>query len=1157
LVQFSKIRLSGFKSFVDATELLIEPGLTGVVGPNGCGKSNLVEALRWVMGENSARRMRGGEMDDVIFGGTSDRPSRNIAEVAVTLDNSLRSAPAAFNDSDELVVTRKIERGCGSAYKVNGKDVRARDVTLLFADAATGAQSTGLVSQGQIGALINARPAERRHLLEEAAGIAGLHSRRNEAEQKLKAASTNLERLDDVLVTLNKQLENLRKQAKSAIRYRRLSEQIRHNDAKLLHLRWSAAKQEREHAQRQFAEAEAIVAELTTHVARATTNQTNSALVLPELRNKEAAAAAELQRLLVAREQIDQEESRLGQERQEVERHLEQSRQDMERERSLAEDAAAARTRLEEERAELLQDSEGEEAACEAAAACVDAAKDKVEIDEAAQASLTEAIAEAEARQRELDRSVEELQRRRQRLQDRMSDLRAQREELASQAEALEAAEAAEEAVAMAEEQLEDARLQAEDAELQRTHYQETHQRYNEALQKERAAYDRLAAEASALEDLLASEKEESTAPILDSLTVEAGYEAALGAAFGDDLAAPEGKDHPEASSRWATLPAYDPVPDLPVGMASLQEKVKAPQALARRLSQIGLVGALEEALAQQAALKPGQALVTRAGDLVRWDGYQSSASAPTGAAVRLKQRNRLVELQDMLVEAEIRVETALDHLEDAREAMQQAEIVEKTAREAVRDHFAAVNKARQELSQLAEQAGQLRSKITGVEDSLQRFQDEIAETEIEAEEVLQKRESLPDLAAQRAQLGALRETVGASRAALIEAKASFDRIAREGEERRRRLGAIAEEGANWDKRVAAAAGHLASLETRHADFQDRLESLAQRPLEIEERRTKLVDLIAISEDKKRLAGDALAQAETEANESQKDLKEKEAHLAKARETAVRAEGAVAQTRQNEQAVEERIAERLRCAPEKALEAAGLGEIIVDDDPDALESRLRRLNSERETMGAVNLRAEIEVQEMETQIEGMENERADLETAIGKLRQGIATLNKEARERLMQAFYQVNESFEKLFARLFNGGKAYLQLTDPDDPLHTGLEIMASPPGKRLQILSLLSGGEQALTALALLFAVFLSNPAPICVLDEVDAPLDDANVDRMCQLVQEISRTTGTRFLLITHHRMTMAQVDRLFGVTMAERGVSQLVSVDLRTAEALRESA
>lgn len=1157
MVHFTKLRLSGFKSFVDATELMIEPGLTGIVGPNGCGKSNLVEALRWVMGENSARRMRGGEMDDVIFGGTSDRPSRNLAEVAVSLDNSSRTAPSAFNDSDELVVTRKIERGHGSAYRVNGKDVRARDVTLLFADAATGAQSTGLVSQGQIGALINARPAERRHLLEEAAGISGLHSRRNEAEQKLKAASTNLERLEDVLVTLNKQLESLRKQAKTAIRYRRLSEQIRHNEAKLLHMRWKDASETRAHAERSFAEAEAIVAELTGQVAGATTEQTNAALQLPDLRNQEAAAAAELQRLLVAREQVDQEEKRIGQEKAEADRQMAQIGQDLERERSLAEDASAARTRLEEEREALKADMEGEDLIREEAAATVEVAKEHVEEREAEQNSLTAAIAEAEARQREIDRSVEELQRRRQRLMDRLRELEEQRATLEEQADSLEAAEAAEEAVAVAEEQLEEARLQADESELRRSETRERESRLSEALQKERNALDRLSAEASALEDLLANDGEGSANPILDSVTVESGYEAALGAAFGDDLAAPDGSEHPDAPSRWASLPPYETPAALPDGVQSLAGRVEAPQALARRLSQIGIVADTESAEGLQESLQPGQALVTRAGDLLRWDGYRLQAGAPTAAAARLKQRNRLAELQDDMNEAELRVESAAEQLEIAREEASEAEAAEKAARDAVRDHFAAVSKARQDLARVAEQAATLRSKIASVEENAARFQEEIAETEMQHEEVLLQKESLPDLAEQRMTLGELREALGAARAALMEAQAAWDRIAREGEERRRRVQTIGEEIGSWEARVSAAAGHVSALEARRLEVGDKLEALARKPMEIEERRDKLDELVSISQDKRRYAADRLAEAENMASESQKALKEREIALSAARETRVRAEGAVTQAVHNEEAVAERIRERLRCEPEGALAAAGLGEIVVDDDPEVLENRLRRLSSERENMGAVNLRAEIEVQEMETQIEGMENEKSDLETAIGKLRQGIATLNKEARERLMQAFYQVNESFEKLFARLFNGGKAYLQLTDPDDPLSTGLEIMASPPGKRLQILSLLSGGEQALTALALLFAVFLANPAPICVLDEVDAPLDDANVDRMCQLVQEISRTTGTRFLLITHHRMTMAQVDRLFGVTMAERGVSQLVSVDLRSAEALRESA
>ena len=441
MLRFSRLRLSGFKSFVDGTDLEIQKGLTGVVGPNGCGKSNLVEALRWVMGETSAKQMRGSEMDDVIFGGTANRPARNIAEVQLKLDNGERAAPAQFNDVDELEVSRRIERGGGSTYRVNGKEVRARDVQLLFADSATGARSTALVSQGRIGAVIAAKPIERRHLLEEAAGITGLHSRRHEAELRLRGAETNLSRVDDVMVTLEAQLQHLKKQSRQASRYRNLSDHIRTAEATMFLLRWKAAEESLESNRESLRQAENAVAELTRHAGRAATVQSECAAGLPEARQTEAEAAAEWQRLKLAREQLDAEEQRVTQQRHDCETRLEQVAQDMGREQTLAADAAAAIDLLEAERAATMAACSGEEIEQAEAATRLSAATDAVETMDAELARLTQQVAEIEARRVSLERTRTDLSVRVGRIEARLREIGEQRQ--AAEAEAIAEAQVA------------------------------------------------------------------------------------------------------------------------------------------------------------------------------------------------------------------------------------------------------------------------------------------------------------------------------------------------------------------------------------------------------------------------------------------------------------------------------------------------------------------------------------------------------------------------------------------------------------------------------------------------------------------------------------------------------------------------------------------
>ena len=1154
MLHFTNLRLSGFKSFVDSTDLTIEPGMTGVVGPNGCGKSNLVEALRWVMGETSAKQMRGTEMDDIIFNGTSQRPARNVGEVLLSLDNSTRSAPAAFNDSDELEISRRIERGEGSTYRINGKEVRARDVQLLFADSATGARSTALVSQGRVNAVIQQKPQQRRHLLEEAAGITGLHSRRHEAELRLRAAETNLTRLDDVLVALDAQLQNLKKQARQANRYRNLSGHIRNAQATLFLLRWIAAGKEQEVGREALAAVEALVVELTAGTVQLATIRTEAAAGLPDLRRAEAEAAAELHRLGVARDGLDAELERVEAARIDGTNRLEQVVADIERERLLAADAFTAVERLDEERIGIEAGRENEAAVEAEAAERLAEATASAEQVETQLTERTESAAAAEARKATLERRVEELHVRQERLSERARDVAEQRATVAAEAIERGALDFAEQALTNAKETLDAVRTEADAAESARIRAVEASSAGTMLAQKVDAVLAGLEAEARALSEVLKADEADLFPPLIDALTVEPGYETALGASLGEDLSAPA--DEP-APIHWRTMAPLTDAPSLPDGAQALDRFVKAPSALHRRLSQIGVVADAETGNRLAGALKQGQRLVDREGGLWRWDGFVVASGTRTAAALRLEQKNRLSEIRDRVVIAKGEVMAAAGHLRGLRAAADLAADIDRETREAVRRADAAFAEARDRLAELRQNAAQNESRMKALIEAAESLAVDLAETEAESRDAIEILAELPDPALARAQIAAGRIDLAELRTRQAECRAEYDRLRREAADGARRLADIARELASWRDRGEGARQRMAELEDRRRSVSADLERLAALPAEIEAKRLTLMGMIEESETRRQEAADRLAVAEARLAAADKAAREAEAELARAREERVRVEGRVEQAEQACRGLQERIAEQLDCAPESLRQIAEMKDDEELPELEAVEKRVERLIRERDTMGPVNLRAEQESAELTQQVETLQNERNDLTQAIEKLRRAIAELNREGRERLLASFKQVDAHFQELFTRLFGGGRAHLQLTDVEDPLEAGLEIMASPPGKRMQILSLLSGGEQALTALSLLFAVFLVNPAPICVLDEVDAPLDDANVGRFCTLVEEIAASAGTRFLIITHHRMTMSRMDRLFGVTMAERGVSQLVSVDLRRAEKIRQTA
>ena len=875
MINFKKLKLKGFKSFVEPTDIIIEKGLTGIVGPNGCGKSNLVEAFRFVMGELAPKQMRGSELDDVIFNGTTDRPAWDIAEVTIDLDNSERKAPSLFNQSDEIEVTRRIWRGEGSEYRVNGKEVRLKDLQLLFADASTGARSTSMVSQGRIGAIIVAKPEQRRTLLEEAAGITGLHSRRHDAELRLNSTENNLERVKDVLKTQEEQLEVLKKQSKQAERYKNIQNYITKARAAVFYQKWLLEKEKLEETNKKFNEQDKLVTNQTQTVASVNVQHENILQTLPNLRLEENKIASELQKNSINLNNQEKEIERANAAVEQIQIRIGQIKNDISREQFLLDDTKENLIRVRDEKS-LLEKEQG-------------------------------------------DLFVEEN------------------------------------------------------------------------------------------DDLYSKPKpQKNNNPMIDYLDFEDGYEKALASVFSDELMA---SINEEQSSYWKILNAKKYKSVFPENVIPFSSIIKAPDNLKKRLDFIGLVENKENIHELQNNLSDGQVLVSKTGEIWRWDGFTSKGKENAS------------------------IKTVLEQLKN------------------------------------------------------------------------------------------------------------------------RRLKQLSAEEKKWLDIMTTAQKRIDEMHERQQKLKKELEKMRSMPENISSEKENLINLINENKKEHESITKKLQDEEKQANEINKKLKLEEVKLNELREEKIRIEGIIGTIAETIKQLTDQVKERLGIALDGLFDLAKINPNKAHSSIEDLEKKLERLIAEQERLGGVNLLAEQEAKELGEKVDSINKNQSDLLAAIAKLREAIDKLNTEGRQRLLAAYGVVNENFQNLFVKLFGGGKAYLKFTDENDPLQAGLEIFASPPGKKLQHLSLLSGGEQALTALSLLFAVFLSNPAPICVLDEVDAPLDDTNVDRFCSLVEEIAKSSQTKFLIITHHRMTMARVNRLFGVTMPEQGISQLVSVDLERAVQLKE--
>jgi len=1132
-LRIRRLKLSGFKSFVEPTELRIEPGLTGVVGPNGCGKSNLLEAIRWVMGEGSPKSLRGDGMEDVIFAGTAMRPAREFAEVSMLIDRD------DGGEAGEGEVTRRIERGAGSAYRIDGRDVRAKDVALLFADAATGAHSPALVSQGKIASIIASKPTERRLLLEEAAGISGLHARRKDAEQKLRAAEANLARLSELLGEQEQRAATLRRQARAAERYRMLTDKIRAVEARLVHARWAEADSAAEHASREAAAAEQEVERLREQIGAARGEQEKAEALLADRRRAIAEARSRgseiAHQLATARARRDTVARRLS----ELERLETASANDIAREGALRDDAMRAIAQLDEERDAIdrrLADGEGEVARLSEELSGLES---KSRDAEAALADLLARQAAMRAERRVAEAALESARAHASRVQGERDKLRQQFDSLADgsaeervRVDATARAEAAGKTRSEAEERLaqaEHGRVAAADArDLAETE-----------LAKARAALSAARAE----HDVLFRALEQGGSSVVSRLRAESGYEQALAAALGDDADAEIGM---EGARRWQGSEAQAGDPPLGPGLECLADHVQAPAELTRRLRQVGVA---DEDTGQPLAV--GQRLVTRDGRMRRWDGFVAEG-AGAAAAERLIRTNRLAELARHLpdferqgADCERKRKAAFEALDRLRQEAEMARSQALSAEREMREAERASDSATAAIERTQVQRSALEQRIADLDPLTKAAGEAVASAEASLS-------TLPDPADLEAQVETARARAGDAGKAVAEKRAEAATRARETSAARERHSAAGREQSEWRRRVGDADSRLEQATERLELQRKERSDLQQEPAALDEQVSALEQESAGNEA-------LISQAANAEREAEAALSQAAAAVAAASETSASARERRAAALARSEAQESRRAEYARiclekfeCVPQRLPEKMGFDPEEVRD-PDAESAALEKLTADRDRIGPVNLVAEQELAEIDEERAHGAAEAEELTQAIHRLRGSIGSLNREGRVRLLDAFERVNGHFRSLFTTLFEGGHAHLELVESDDPLEAGLEIMAQPPGKRLQSLTLLSGGEQALTAIALIFAIFLTNPAPICVLDEVDAPLDDANVERFCSLLDRMTQETDTRYLIVTHNAVTMSRMHRLYGVTMIEKGVSRLVSVDLGGAETL----
>ena len=1127
--------IDGFKSFADRVKLPIEAGTTGVVGPNGCGKSNLLEAIRWAMGEHRVAEFRGSGMEDVIFAGTQRRSERSICEVGIEHEDPAR-------DGGRLMVRRRIERGEGSSYWFAERKVRLSDVVLHYKDLGSGPTSAALVSQSQITRLVDkATPADRRPLLEAAAGIAGLKPRRDAAAKSLRESLQNLHDNERDLERMRAEVERLTAEAEQARRRMEIDGLVRRAESTLLHVRHRTADDRLSAATAKHDGAEREIADAMAALAAGERARLAAADAVPPVRERRLAAESALTRATVHAEQIANDAERRRREREDLVRRVADVDADVAREAEAEAEAAESLGRLAEERTVIVEAQADESAEIEEASERFEVAGETAEASGKEVERLVALQAQSDARRLDARRRVDEAGVRARAAAQRLLTVRDALTALLARAEELDPA-AAEENAALRGAEAEAASEALEAAEAETGRLREAEEEARTAVAETADVLARLRGEAEGVALALAALGSDPDA-VASRIDVDPGYEKALAGALGPDLAV--GTD-PASPAVWTGAAVRGP--GHPEGSEPLSARVRGVPQLAERLASVGVVATAGEADAMAAGLVPGQRVVSADGYMRRWDGFRSTLGDDASARrLSLEARRRVLEV-DLQAAARASASAAQGlegvrgrtvHARAALDAARRADAAAKTALEAARR--AALDAVRLR--------GEVDARIAAARDEAVRFEQEDRAGRAEHEEALRILSEFPPAEILRADLEKARAAQQAARRTADEAKRLLDGLMAAQRGRRERGLAIVREVDAFNRRIAAARERRTDLSVRRAAAVEALALVDQGP----------APAGAVEE-----AQEAVEVAREAAAAVQRDLEEVERRNAEAerlvRETAALVDrlkedragriAEIATARQQLADALERVRERFEGRVDELASIAGIEPGAALPSIGAAESRLSKLVQERDGLGAVNMLAAQQLQEAQAARSAVDKARAEVAQSVQKLELEVAALDKEGRARMEAAFAEIDGRFRDLFVRLFRGGQAFLKLVDNPDPFAVGIEVYAAPPGKKMQMLSLYSGGEKSLIALCLIFASFLVKPGPICVLDEVDAAMDDANVERMCGLIEELAREGRTRFVVVTHKAMTMSRMDRLYGVTMAEQGVSRIAGIDLNRA-------
>ena len=1155
-MKFTRLKITGFKSFVDTTVLDIKPGLTGLVGPNGCGKSNIVEAMKWNMGEAGPSRLRAGEMNDVIFSGTKGRPSRNSAEVILTIENNNEKLLQTYTNIDEIEVSRKIEKDEGSTYRINNKEVRQRDVQILYADIAIGSRSNAIVDQGQVGKIINSKAQERRQILEEAAGISGIHARKHETELKLKSTEVNLEKLEEIVTNDRMRLKELSRQSNQAKRYKIISENIRELDAIILYQRWNKNLINIERLKKELETFTENVNKVTRKISSKSLQQEKIENDLSPLREDAQKYANLLNKFKVEYDLLIKEEESLSLEQATQKENIKYLKMEILNEENLHKELDNQFKELDNVISKISSNNTNIN---------LSQLNENLENAKKEEAYNSEVLTEAErvlsyniSQRDNLNNDISKLK-----LQniDAVNNLKNTREELNNLNNISKDNDKKD--IFYKDINILKKKLQEEDIneeliikkiDLVKVEIKKFNEQTNEkkiVLQGKLRNIDQYNASKDILTKLFESDEKNI---VINYLKFPKGFEKAIEASLGHGLKAALEK----SSIEWRNI-EQNTLNKLPEGIISLSEHAKGVPEVFNILKLTGLVENTVQGDLLQHKLMPGQQLVTKNGGLWRWDGYTHNEDAKTPANQILQNKTNLIDLNSKiktsLLEAD-KCESIILNLHS------KIELAEKNIREyntkllninnnkiEIRN---TIEQKQNALSTYIENHNENRTKLAILQSSKSKYKQLLETLSNDMDNYQNKEKSLISIEILKKNIALITIKNNEKKIELSNQISIYQKELSTIENKENQLTQLKNEQFRLNTQLTNIINRINKLKNNQNKAELNLKNLDFKPIKIEKSKIKILKEIDNLEENLTKTSNLLSESENTNKNITNDLRSYNEELILYRENRARQEGLLQQSHERQNDDKEIIYEKLNISPDKFNEIIDISKEFLDIEQSNLA--LEKLIIQRERIGPVNLVAEEDSEKLRIKLEEIEKEKEDLINAISKLRTSIRTINKEARSKLLEAFEEVNKYFKELFINLFGGGEAYLKLEGSDDPLESGLELMASPPGKKLQQMSLLSGGEQALTAMALIFSVFLTKPSPICVLDEVDAPLDESNVDRFLDLIDSISKKSGTRFLVVTHHRLTMARMDRLYGITMQEPGVSQLVSVSLKEAEKIK---